>query len=601
MIRKKRFFVIMSTIIGLVILVLFLLHHFQTTALRKIDFLELQINPTKSMSVAEEATIKAQINKYLINDSSGCYFSELRLSLTDNPYSVYYLFYNYLMLVELRESTDLIDSNISYIVTALTDAVENEDVSAMDVVAGICLQKMVTGEYDSSLMEYFDENYFDDEKKLYVEAETDTISSEDIAFTSDVCQMFNIANIEYDNAIKDAVESYFDSVQFVQANDTTTIYSAGGDALYAMIVVGNTINITQELKEWYLTWLDFYPSTITSWEDILTIECIYKPVADALGETVPYLPIEKFVGNYENIAILISEEYEERVAYDLLKNNLSKLSVEGQNLVLEKVQSCINDRVDALKRISMRSSFYGIQLCYIISYDECDYEQLMRSIVNYYSYITELYESDNGSVMLEQVINDTYYYLMIDHQRNEGEYSLEAITLVNSLFQNITADQIADIKDPCTLRQMCVILSQIDKTLSSKEKSSIRELYTLFVQNEDVVSSYYIVDLYIIEKIMDFNELTSEQVTANIDAIRTDGCYRNSNFDGGIVTLEATFNIYALIAYNDELGTIYTHSQTMSRMITNDFRRDDGTYSPYKETGASKLYTLYWGLCLTNI
>ncbi len=598
---KKLKYKISSIVVFCICIILLFGACMPQNRLNNYDYLDSALNVTECLDDNSIKYIYENIENYYVNDNGNEYFSELKLSLTDNPYSVYYLFYDYMLLEGLKEEGGLfIESNMKYLNSAVKNACANKEIVVLDLVSYLCLQYAFYGTYDTELMAYLENNYCDTETSLFYELSNDSIENK-VSFTIDVCNMFKMVELDYDiTRIKQSIESYYKSSSLIVPNDDMSIFGAGGDALYAMDAIGNDIEITRELMTWYEGWKEYYSyEEIVSWEDVLILECVFQPVANALNEQLEFVYIDDFVSENANIDSLINDFYEERLVYDLLKNHLNYLTTDSKELLCAHAEKLALQHMESIKCMSIEASYYGMVLSSLTQRTLCNYDAVRQSVAQYYTNKALEYVNEEAEISLEKMINDTYYYSLLEFEYCEGAYSKETKNVIGQVLKEINK-RINVIADPVSLRKLCTIISQLKNNFSNSEKKEIKKLFENYIGDEIIMSSYYIIDLYIIDKIMGFDEISNELIKSSIKILESDCCYYDYIENGGRINLESTFYMYALMALTGEIGNIYENSNAVREEVERLFKTDYG-YTPYIDWGAPSLKTLYWGVCLSNI
>lgn len=594
---KSKNVIISTVLLFLVTAVLFSMCT-KKEKLKSMDYLESSINVIEELDENSNIYVDGEIKKYYIENDTNTYFSELKLGLTDNPYSIYYLFYDYILLDEIDGNNASIASNMEYLKIAVKKAIDNEDIVALDLVSYICLQYACYGSYDTEFIEYFEDTYYDSTMELFCENVADEISKK-VSFTADICNMFNIVGLKYDTSkIKKAINSYYDSTEFLDLNDNMSIFSAGGDALYAMNILGNEIDITPELKIWYNNWRKIYNiDQVSSWDDVLTIECVFRPVSDVFDEDLEYAEVDIFISKTSSIDSLINDYFEERLVYDLLKNHFGSLTEDEKGILTSTVEGLVENHIESITEVSIEATYYGMSLSYVTHNTSYNYDGIMSCILNFYNKRAASFLAKDTNITVEKIINETYYFLLLGFQYNEGTYPENIRTVVEDVLDEIKKE-IKNTRDPVSLRKFCIIASQLEERFSRKEIDEVKVLYEDYIQDETIMLSYYVIDLYIVGQIMGFEELTDQNVIDKLELLKSEYCY--CDFEGN-VSLEATFYIYAGMASMGELGNVNNQSEKLEKEISELFEMKNGGYRPYKNSGAAELKTLFWGTCLSNI
>ena len=562
--------------------------------------LEESLNVTGEISELEKRMIDSELEKYYVKNNNKNYFSTLEISITEHPYTVYYLFYDYMMLKSLGEDVTYILSNIGYLETAIKNAVMNKEVTALDLVSYICLQYECEKTFDEELMEYFWRNFYDDENNLFCENRSNSDSSM-VSFTIDICNMLSMVGLEYEKKeIEKTVEAYYQSTEFIDVNDEMNIFGAGGNALYAMDALGLDIQIDDVIQNWYDKWRKQYISLeIASWEDILVMECIFRPVSEAMRDNYDFAKVDSFIANSTNIKQLIDNFYEERLAYDLLKKHLRALTGEGKELLVEHIEKRVKYQICNILAPSIEDTYYGANLAYLTKNPEYDYEKIMCNIVDIYNDRMQIYMEQDISSTVSKMIDDTYFLLLLEYQYCEGNYRENISNMVIAVWEQVKR-YIINIQDPVTLRRFCVIAGQLKEKLSYQEVREIRALYETFHQNEIILSSYYLIDLYVVDTLMGFDIISAEELTKRLVALKEGSCYYDIKIEGGSISLEATFYAYAIMSLTG-IGDVNAEKELLKDEISEFFLENDSTYLPYLDRGCPRLKTMYWGICLANI
>ena len=563
-----------------------------------LDYLETATNVITHVDEYTINTVGTELEKYYTDKNN---FSELNLNLSDNVFCIYYLFYDYMLLDGINYSCTIIEDNINYLVTATKNATQNDNINVLDLVACICLNKMINGKCDVYLFNYLNNKFYNSEKGVF-ENNSAAIDS-DIALTIDICNMFKASGIDFDEKIKKTVKKYYTNYNFASYSDKLDIYSAGGEALYAMHVVNNEVNINKRINEWYFEWKKYYNlSLLDSWEDVMNINCIFRPVAESMNDTNDYSRLNDFVLETKNIEDLFAYFFEERLIYDLLKYHLDILTDEEKRFIGENIFYSVKEHLDDLKKCSIKATFYGTMLSCLSQNlsKNYNYKDIIYSIEQEYMDLYKKYINSTESSIIDKAIEDTYYYLIFMLQKNEGVYSKEITKKLEPIVENLLKN-INTITEPQKLRMLCTILSQLNVKLSIKEYNSIKTLVETFLENEIILNSYYIIDVYMVDNSMGLGTLTIDKVKTTLNKLNSNGCYLNWNGEKSNLSLESTFYVYSFFSLMGLNGFQEVKYDSTKKELIKLFRNPSGKYNVEYNKDIVTLETMYWGVCLNNL
>ena len=507
---KKRILIIAVCIVILLLMCNWVIPMLHIKTQRPV-FLENQMNITDELSQSEKENIEKALNNYLIVDDEYEYYSDLPIDYSNNVYAVYYLFYDYLLLTELNGNTEAIEKNIGYINTAIEDSVRESGVGSLDIVALLCLQQLIHNKYNDELMNYYLENHYSRGKNLYFDNSEDELADM-IGYSADVCRMFNLAGIKYDKSLLKGIDDYYLNRHF-DTDKNIGIFYCGGDAIYAEYILNGNIHIEDgnQINEWYSEWeKEYSKGYIDSWEDLMIIDCEFRPIVEALGKEYDFSSENIFLQNDDKISEFVNDAYEERLAYDLFIHHVEILSAESKTQFVNKINECILEHISDIERMSIEQTFYGLELLYAVDGEEYKNNKIWNTVIHYFSSMVQYYETQEVT-NIDSFIDEAYFFTILEYQAGEGELSEDIKNLLHRAY-SIISNNITKISNPKTLSRACFIFSYTKGYVSRSLSCKIEEQYTSYVKNYNVIESIYVIDLWEIQEVMGYSLISERQI-----------------------------------------------------------------------------------------
>lgn len=547
---KKKFLIVICSCLVL-LLVVFLAAKFSFIEVNNIDYLEHAMTPIDNLNSEDIDSIYIMLENYYVCDNEQAGFCGASFGKKSNTYVLEKIYYNTRLMEMIGELPKEMKIELEKIIESGKTVAISGGLSAIDVVSLLCIDNMIDGTYDEELLEIFLSTHLDEDLELLYENNLSDSIEDKVAFTVEVLNMFSESGVSVDfSPFQNGVTSYSKKTEFLLPEEGETLFNSGGLVLYAIDSLKIESDFTR-YSQWFDEWKKVYSTVdISSWDDVLDVECVYLPIARIFDSEELSLEIIKFQ-NKENVFKFFEDSFDEHLAYDLMKNYLDLYDQDTKQMIYEK---CLEKYYEYKKRVmgvTLDASFYGIQLALDTDF-EFDYQLVLNTCASLYKAELEDFKKNSSVSELDKHIQDTYYFAMILYQAENLGFKQNIISEselsanISECIEYIIANNVENTE---TLFRVCQCLSNTDKKTDNVFKTYIEKYVQSYLENGYLKDTYYIIQLFLIDRTFGLNIVTTDVVISSMYDNEKESCY--SEEAGEEATAKATFFFYALKSSNE--------------------------------------------------
>lgn len=532
---KKKYIAIVMVF---VIILVFIINKSNDNILYNMGFLEVYGGEQTYFSGEDKETIKEKLVIYYEDDMK--LFINYKFD-NNNIYCIEKIYYSWYILKFFENNQ--YESNIKKLLFAADSYFNSGYMQAIDEVAYICLLKCFDDTLVNAKVDEFIERHIENDTGLLFENSKDDEVYEKLSFTIEVINIFKKAGIYIDMSnCKDITRCTLEDTEFSTPEDGNTLFNSGGFSIYATSIINENYNF-KEYELWYQSWKNYYDNLeIKTWDNFFDVKSSYYPIATIFGDGEVVLEKLKQFITEDEIQGFAENYFDETMAYHSFSDIFYELPYDitslFENAVLDRLDYYYNRFIETSTKIN----YYGIQLC-----DAVEYDTNLVVINNNLLHIEKLNDFLNNidDYDLGEVIDEVYYSMLIGQIDDDIE-DIEKTKVENKVIKKICSLVPSTYyTNPVMLRKLCECLSNYQINPNSEFRDYLRLFLEECKKDNTILSSGYVIDLYIIDRIMNFGLIDESNVICIINDLYINGEYRLEKTDL-VGNMEVTYNVYRL-------------------------------------------------------
>ncbi len=564
--KKKYIIAIIVLFLAIGISVVFVINKNSKKEINLVEFIELSLLPVYNVDDEFSTLIEESLNRYYYDNSNECGFYNTKITDDNSSYTLFTMYDLYLLSEKIDLQSEITEIISEIIRDAYTKS-KNDELTTIDTFATICLHMLINKEYDEQYLLEYIEKHTDKVSGLLFENSTDDSVEAKLRFTVEIMQMLENAqiHIEYDQ-YKSQIEEYYRNTEFKGPAGGDTLFNSGGLSIYLMNSIDEKID-TYKLKNWYVEWKNYYnEQNINDGYDVMDCIFSFKPIADAFGdlEFVNNKVLEYISG--DNIDELITSLDSPQLVYEAIRDYIKFLGEDDLYVLQKYCKEKTEYYLDYLLSPSLESNFYGLELA-VMSKKEIDANKFIEtsSIL-----ISDSINTSKKNDEYDNLIIDLYYYSLIYNQIG-NIYGIKDSQYINyiknavNILDNIIGE--GQINNPALLRMFMECASNNNLSISEKTIKFLKNYCKQYKDNEYFISSYFYIDLFIIDKIMNFHIIDENEVSDVISNLAVGSLFADEK--GNVADVDASFLIYSYMSRFGNFNYCIDENELKKNMVAN--------------------------------
>lgn len=359
---------------------------------------------------------------------------------------------------------------------------------------------------ESKVIECFEKFYDGQDKLFFLDNSKDTINIK-IIITALCYEAFpSILSYEKFDIIT-GVQKAYDNYKF-STDKSITFYNSGGDILYCYSILGLlNDSILSKHREWFEFWKNKYETmTINKVNEALAYSEYYN-IAAIFNEDYSNEKIQSFYNK------LKKDDIPEDVDLYMLNNSLKNVShFDNKNFnlyITNKINNMLASKPLYEANNDIVQTVYGVVLAKNTGF-EVDKQKLQAYINQNYNKISKMEDTT-------EIINNLYYTIILDELNNNYSISKDAKYIQNIINSSIKKLMFKDdiISDIYFARKILEIIMDlqihdINIQINMSQINKIRKGIEKAINNETIINSVLITDLYILDGITNAGLINNE-------------------------------------------------------------------------------------------
>lgn len=411
-------------------------------------------------------------------------------------------------------------------------------VDDMSYLALLSLTGKETPEEVNQKAAVFVERYLDVKTNLLCDGSSACDLEDEIDITAEVLSKFSREGIEINTEVfEESAYQYLEDTEFLSPEEETSIFNAGGNAIYILSLVDADGDVSP-YEKWYSSWRTYYSKyPLSGWDAYLEYASSFFPVAIAFGDDeVVREKMDKFFDS-ETAIDTIQENLDETFAYYFFVDVWDLLSNDIINFLKQMETEQYSYYCSRLSSPSLESSYYGYQLATAAAWDlEDSFKDDCKKL---FDEKTDLYKQ--GELSVEEIINETYYYMCLTKEDQNAWGSQKSF--LRKLCRSIEKEEIRDIS---VIEKLCETMSEYTCSTSFSFKRYVKDLIQEYITTNGAMESAYLIDVRMVDLMLNLKMTDASLIEKNLTEIETNGVYKFEKADSK-ADLETSYLVYTKI------------------------------------------------------
>ncbi len=387
------------------------------------------------------------------------------------------------------------------------------------------------------------QKFYDSEEKLFFLNGADDTVNIKIVVTALCCKTIpGISTLKEFNIIT-GIQKVYENYEF-STDKTITFYNSGGDILYCYSIIGLIDDsLLSKHKNWFEFWKNQYENmTINSIETALAYS-EYCNIADIFDNNHSNEKIQIFYHK------LTKDALPDETDFYMLSNAIQNIdrydNTEFNSYIKNKVNTIIASEPLFAKEkdIDVLTTFYGIILSKNVGF-EIDKQKMQN-------YINKNYSKINDMDGISDIINNLYYTIMLDQLNNDYKISCSVKNIqkiIDKSIKSLAFDKNVSENIFIARKTLEIVMDlqvfNFDININERQRDKIEKGIKKAINNNDIMNSLLITDLFILDTILDTGLVNDELFYNVYNTLTIDGGSKVSQGDQYTPDINSTYRFF---------------------------------------------------------